>query len=580
MFLYVGKYLRLYKKQFIIGPLLKMVEAVFELMLPMYMARIINEGIIPKNTSLITSLGLRMLITVIVSLLCAAICQYCASVASQGFGTKVRNGMFSHVKGLSFAEYDRFGTDTLTTRITNDINQLQVAVAMSIRLVSRAPVVSIGAIILSVMMDQSLSVTIWVGVISFLVVLLIIMLSAFPLYARVQKQLDGVGSVLRENLSGVRVIRAFDRTASEWERFVLAVDRHKDTVVKVTKVASLMTPATTVIMNLLICAVLWFGANRVHSGDIEWGNISAFISYIGLILNALLVVANLVVIFTKSAASLMRINEVFAAPSSDRIEEEKTKKEKDGEELLSFSHVHFSYTGDAEKNTLTDIDFTLKKGETLGVIGGTGSGKTTLISLLLRFYEKQKGEIYLLENPLHLFSEQELRSQMAVVFQNPRLFSGTIMENLRWGNEAATKEDMEEALSFSQAMEFIKKLPEGLDTHIERGGVNFSGGQKQRLSIARALIRKPPLLILDDSSSALDYETEARLRAAVRKCQKENKMSVIMISQRIASVRYASKILVLEDGRQVGLGTHDELMKNCPEYRDIALSQLSEKEVS
>ena len=584
---YLGSYLRPFRKQFIIGPLFKLAEAVLELTLPLYMARIINEGIVRQDTSLIRSLGLRMLITIVVNLICATICQYCASVASQGFGTKARDGIFSHINRLSFPDLDRLGTDTLITRITNDINQLQVAVAMSIRLISRAPFVSIGAIVLAMRMDLSLSVIIWVGVGSFIAVLAVIMRAAFPLYSDAQRLLDRVGRVLRENLSGVRVIRAFDRVSVEFRRFVLAVDAHRKKLVYVSKIASLMNPATALIMNILICAILWFGGIRVQTGDIMWGEISAFISYIGLILNALLVVANLVVIFTKSAASLTRVNEVFSlAPAfgeRERADEsalEKNGRETESNEALSFSRVSFSYTGDAAQNVLSEIDFTLKRGESLGIIGGTGSGKTTLLSLILRFYTGETGEIRLFGQKIGHFAPENLRSRIACVFQTPRLFSGTIRENLFWGKITATEKEMRESVCSAQAEEFVNTLPDGLDSRIERDGANFSGGQKQRLSIARALLRKPELLLLDDASSALDYATEAKLRGSIRELQQRTGMSVVIVSQRIASVRHSETILVLREGRQVGRGSHSELMKNCPDYRLIASSQLPEEEVS
>lgn len=588
MLTYVGKYIKPYKVQCVAGPLCKLVEAILELMLPLYMSRIINEGIIPGNKSVVSALGIRMLITIIISLCCAAICQYCASVASQGFGANVRNAMFSHIHRLPFSASERFGADTLVTRITNDTNQLQIAVAMCIRLISRAPFVCIGAIVMAMWMNLSLSAIIWTGVISFSIVLVLIMRAAFPLYGRVQKKLDAIARVLRENLSGIRVIRAFDRTGYERRRFSLSAKEHRDSTVNVIRIASLMTPATSLIMNLLICGTLWFGGVGVNDGEVLIGDVSAYIGYIGLILNSLLVVANLVVIFTKSAASLERINEVLSiSPTADSTEPvldttEKTCKDLckaaiESEEILSFSHVNFSYSDASDKNVLSDIHFSINKGETLGIIGGTGSGKSTILYLIMRFYSTQKGEIRMFGVPEEKLDKTIFTQMISCVFQNPRLFSGSLRENLLWGNKDAATGQMHDALEDAQAVEFTSRLPEGLDARVERDGVNFSGGQRQRICVARALVREPRLLLLDDASSALDYATEAELRSCIRRRQKERGMSVVTVSQRIASVRQADRILVLDEGRQVGLGTHEELMASCGLYRAIALAQLPGK---
>lgn len=575
-------YLKPYRSQFIIGPSFKLLEAILELTLPMLMANIIDIGIANRDQTYIFHIGIRMFITIAVGLVSGLICQYCASVASQGFGTRVRSALFLHVNHLSLSDLDALGTDTLTTRVTSDINQLQIAVSMLIRLIFRAPFVSLGCVAAAMILDLPLSSVIWVGVISFIIVLAVIMLTAFPLYSDVQRRLDNVSGVVRENFSGVRVIRAFARASVEMDRFVRTVDAHAQSVIRVTRISSLMNPLTALIMNLVICAILWFGALRVNTGGMTKGQVIAFISYIAQILTALIAVANLVVIFTRASASLKRVNEVFDVTSSVHLEEGAGAAYPD-RPPLSFTDVSFSYVDnpdhDPEKNALTDINFTVPAGSVLGIIGGTGSGKTTVLSLTARFYDAQKGSVALSGADVKQLSPKVLLESMGCVFQEPRLFSGTVAENLRWGNPEASDELLHEACTYAQAARFIEKMPQKYDTWIERGGRNLSGGQKQRIAIARALVRRPSLLLLDDASSALDYSTEAKLREALDKIRIDSAMTVIMVSQRVASIRGAGQILVLEDGRQMGLGTHEELMKTCEAYRVIADTQLPQKEV-
>lgn len=600
-------YLRPYRKQFIIGPSFKLVEAVLELTLPVMMANIIDIGIKNHDQTYILHMGLRMFITILVGFISAIICQYSASVASQGFGTRVRSALFAHVNHLSLADLDKFGTDTLTTRVTNDINQLQIAVSMTIRLIFRAPFVSIGCAVAAMLLDLPLSAVIWTGVISFIIVLAAIMLSAFPMYTNVQQRLDDVGGVVRENFSGVRVIRAFARASVEMDRFVKKVDEHAGSVIRVTRISSLMNPLTGLIMNLVITAILWFGAVRVDAGAMTAGKVIAFINYIAQILTALIAVANLVVIFTKASASLRRVNEVFGVAVSEYTEQEVPRAGSlvpdagvSGSGIssaaypsadvpaadipaISFSNITFSYVdnpeSDPEKNALRDISFTVPRGSMLGIIGGTGSGKTTVLSLLTRFYDPQEGSVLLFGTDLKELSPDVPRENIGCVFQNPKLFSGTVAENLRWGDPDASPEKMQKACEYAQAAHFIDRLPKKYETWIDRGGKNLSGGQIQRLSIARALVRAPRVLLLDDASSALDYATEGKLRAALKELRMTTGMTVVMVSQRVASLRGAEQILVLEDGRQAGLGTHEELMSTCEEYRSIALSQLSQQEV-
>ena len=580
-------YLRPYRRQFIIGPSFKLVEAVLELTLPVMMANIIDIGIKNHDQTYILHMGLRMFITILVGFISAIICQYSASVASQGFGTRVRSALFAHVNHLSLADLDELGTDTLTTRVTNDINQLQVAVSMTIRLIFRAPFVSIGCAVAAMLLDLPLSTVIWAGVISFIIVLAAIMLAAFPMYTNVQQRLDDVGGVVRENFSGVRVIRAFARASAEMDRFVKKVDEHAGSVIRVTRISSLMNPLTGLIMNLVICAILWFGAVRVNTGGMTAGKVIAFINYIAQILTALIAVANLVVIFTKASASLRRVNEVFDVAVSEYSEpgEVRIGNLVPGADVpaISFSNVTFSYVdnpeADPEKNALKDISFTVPRGSMLGVIGGTGSGKTTVLSLVTRFYDAQEGSVCLFGTDVKDLSPDVPRENIGCVFQNPKLFSGTAADNLRWGDPDASEEKMKKACEYAQAARFIDKLPKKYDTWIDRGGKNLSGGQIQRLAIARALVRTPSVLLLDDASSALDYTTEAKLLAALKELRITSGMTVVMVSQRVSSLRGAGQILVLEDGRQAGLGTHEELMNTCEEYRSIALSQLSQQEV-
>lgn len=606
-------YLRPYRKEFIIGSSFKLVEAILELTLPVMMANIIDLGIMRHDQTYILHTGLRMFITIIIGLISAIICQYSASIASQGFGTRVRSALFSHVNYLSMADLDTLGTDTLTTRVTNDINQLQIAVSMTIRLIFRAPFVSIGCIVAAMLLDLPLSTVIWAGVISFIIVLAAIMLAAFPLYTEVQKRLDDVGGIVRENFSGVRVIRAFARASIEMERFAQKVDAHAQSVIRVTRISSLMNPLTALIMNLVICAILWFGAGQVNTGGMSTGKVIAFINYIAQILTALIAVANLVVIFTKASASLRRVNEVFDVTASVKKEEEtavvvdaeaadaqvvvtkttgiqviasgdKRNDEKQASDpVIIFSHISFSYTdnpeADPDKNALTDINFSVPRGSVLGIIGGTGSGKTTVLLLIARFYDAQEGTLQLFGKDVRTLSPDALRQNMGCVFQGSKLFSGTIAENLRWGDPDASGEALSKACACAQAAHFIEKMPQKYDTHIERDGQNLSGGQKQRIAIARALVRNPEVLLLDDASSALDYTTESKLRQALSEIRTDTGMTVIIVSQRVASIRGAGQILVLEDGRQAGLGTHEELMNTCEEYRSIALSQLTQQEV-
>jgi len=597
-------FLKPYKAQFVVGPLFKLLEAILELTLPVQMALIIDQGVAKGDTDVIYQTGLRMLLTIVIGLISALICQYLAAVASQGFGTRVRSAMFSHVNRFSQATFDRFGTDTLTTRMTNDINQLQVAVAMTIRLLVRAPFVSIGCIVAAMILDVPLAVIVVVAVLLFVLVMVVIMKAAYPLYGEVQKRLDRVGGLVRENCSGVRVIRAFARGEAERGRFREAVLRHSDSVIRVMRVSSLMNPLTMLIMNLSVAAILWFGAGRVNAGELQTGTIIAFINYMAQILNALIAVAHLVVIFTRTAASFARVDEVLATPedptaglaetddrdmpSSDSLDKLRSDSAESANEIdegvaVAFRDVTFSYSdsggGDREKDALSGISFSVAQGGVLGIIGGTGSGKSTILSLLEGFYSAREGQIHMFGRKIGSIPRDELRGMIGAVFQEPVIFTGTVADNLRWGKADASDEELWQALEAAQAEKFVERMPEKLLTHVVRGAKNLSGGQKQRLSIARALVRRPRILLLDDASSALDYTTESKLRRSLSELSRETGMTSIIVSQRIAALRSADTILVLDDGQQVGLGTHADLLQSCPTYRSIALSQLAEEEV-
>mgnify|MGYP003398562371 FL=1 len=584
-------YLRPYRTQLILGPSLKLVEAILELMLPYMLANIIDLGILKHNKTYIYHEGVKMLIIIAVGLICAISCQYLASLASQGFGKKVRSALFGHVNKLSLAELDALGADTLTTRISSDINQLQIAVSMLIRLISRAPFVCVGCIVAAMLIDLPLSAVIWIGVIAFIVVLASIMMVAFPMYAVVQQNLDALGGVVLESLSGARVIRAFARGGEELRRFATAVNRHAAKVIRVTRVSALMNPITGLIMNLVICAILWFGAIRVGNGEMKPGEIVAFINYIAQILVALIAVANLIIIFTKAYASYNRVNAVFdyesslqkrdlPDPSVDGKDSPEASPEKDA---ITFAQVSFSYVDnpekDPEKYAVKDLDFAIPVGTVFGIIGGTGSGKTTIMSLIARFYDVSEGAIQMQGRDIRTMSPKEVQKKISCVFQSPILFSGSIAENLCLGAPEATYGEIREACRIAQADKFIEEMPDSYRSVASRGGTNFSGGQKQRLSIARALVRQTPILILDDAFSALDYQTEARLRCSLLELQRATGTTIIMISQRISSIRTAEQILVMEDGRQIAVGRHEELLKTCEEYRAIAQSQLAPEEV-
>lgn len=568
------KYLKQFRKEVFIGPVFKLTEAIFELIVPLVMAKIIDIGIANGDKAYVLKMGGVMVLLGLVGLGCALICQYCAAKASQGFGTVVRSEMFRHINSLSHGEIDQIGTPSLITRITNDVNQLQLAVAMLIRLVVRAPFLVIGATVMAVAIDWKLACIFFIASPLVALALYLVMSRSVPFYRIIQRKLDRISLITRENLSGVRVIRAFSRQQQEKERFLEASTDQMEISIAVGKISALLNPLTSTVINLAIVAVVWFGGFRVNVGGMTQGEVIAFVNYLNQILVAMIVVANLVVIFTKAAASASRVNEVLEMEPSIISKTVTPVQEKENAPKLSFDAVDFAYP-DAGDYSLTGISFEAAKGQTVGIIGGTGCGKSTLVNLIPRFYEVSNGAVKVDGVDVREYPLSQLRGKIGIVPQKAVLFSGTLRKNMQWHHEDATDEEIWETLEVAQAAEFVRKMPDGLDTMILQGGKNLSGGQKQRLTIARALVGSPEILILDDSASALDFATDAALRQAIaRFCsERENGVTVLIISQRANTVRYADKIVVLDDGKTVGIGTHEQLLESCEEYREIYWSQ-------
>lgn len=576
MFKLARKYLGAFKKELIIGPAAKLTEAVLELIVPLIMADIIDLGINGgAGKAYIYRMGGLMILMGAFGLCCALVCQYLASKASQGVGTAIRNDLFARICEFSHAELDRFGTPSLINRVTNDVNQIQSAVAMLIRLVVRAPFLVIGAAVMAMMIDLKLSVVFIAVAPIVAAALYIIMSRSVPFYKVIQQKLDRIGLVTRESLTGARVIRAFSREDTEEERFAAANADYSEISLRVGKLSVLLNPLTYAIMNIAIGIIIWYGGFRVNVGDLTQGQVIAFVNYMTQISLALVVVANLVVIFTRAAACSARINEILDTEPS--IKDGGGAKEIPGAPAIEFRNVSFSYSDDGDC-ALENISFSLEKGKTLGIIGGTGSGKSTLVNLIPRFYDAEKGEILINGADVRDYRLGPLRRMIGIVPQKALLFSGTVAENLRWGREDASDEDIRRAAEIAQAAEFIEKMPDGYDTYIAQGGRSLSGGQKQRMTIARALTADPEILILDDSASALDLATDAALRKAI--AENTSEMTVVIVSQRATSLRNADRIIVLDDGEAVGIGTHDELMKNCQVYREIVMSQEGGEETA
>lgn len=566
------RYAKDYRKQIILGPVFKFLEAVFELILPLLMASLIDNGLKMNDRGVIIQMGIWMVVMSVVGLICAIICQYYASIASQGFGTELRNQLIKKINSFSHSELNHFGTDTLITRMTNDINQLQLALAMVIRLLIRAPFLSIGSVVMAFVIDWEIGLFFLAILPIFSIILYFIIKKTIPLYQKVQEKLDRLNETVSQNLSGVRVIRAFSRTKIEIDTFDEDTDELAKNYLRVSNISALLSPATTLIMNIGIICLLTVGGIKVNIGHLQQGQVLALINYMNQMLLALIVVSNLVVIFTRAEASGNRVKEVLETDITLTDAEDALTPNFQSENIVQFEHVDFRYT---EKSglSLQDITFALKRNTVLGIIGPTGSGKTTLTQLIPRFYDVNAGSVAFDDVDVRSWKLDPLRSQISQVPQTAVLFTGTIRENLQWGKEDATDEECWEALRIAQAEDFVRQLPKGLETKVMENGKNFSGGQKQRLTIARALIAKPELLILDDSLSALDYQTDLNLRKAL---QTSLDTTVIIISQRIRSIQEAHKILVMDQGKIVAQGKHEDLLKDSVEYREIVASQEEE----
>lgn len=571
------RYLAYYKKECIIGPLCKLFEAILELLVPLVMAGIIDNGVRNGDTAYIWRMGGLLVILATVGLCSALVCQYLASKASQGVGTRLRRDLFLHINKLSHAELDKLGTPSLITRITYDTNQVQQSVAMAIRLLTRAPFIVIGSMVMAMTINIEMSIIFFIAAILIAVTLYLIMTKSIPIFEKMQKKLDKISLICRENLSGNRVIRAFSKQKNEKKRIDDSTEDLAKTSIRVSILSALLSPVTYIITNAAIILIIWFGAQNVNAGNgMLSGDIIALVNYMTQILLAMIVVANLVVLLTKASASAARLNEVFETQPSvcESTTENIEISESESTPKIEFDNVNFTYgTGDDE---LEDISFKIKRGQTVGLIGGTGCGKSTLVNLIPRFYDATQGTVSVDGRNVKDYPFLQLRSQIGIVPQQSILFKGTIRDNMKWQNENATDEDIIKALKIAQAYEFVSKLNKGLDSFVEQGGKNFSGGQRQRLCIARALTGSPKFLILDDSFSALDFATDAALRKALRENTKD--MTVIIVTQRCSTIKNADLILVLDDGRIVGKGQHDELFESCETYREICLSQLSEEE--
>lgn len=571
----LARYLKEFKLNVTIGPLCKLTEAVFELIVPLVMAKIIDVGIANGDNEYIMRHGLILLLLAALGLSCALVCQYMASVASQGVGTALRRDLYAHINTLSYSELDKIGTPALVTRISNDVNQVQTAVAMLIRLVVRAPFLVVGAAVMSFTISPRLSLIFLGAMIIIVFVMFPIMKATVKLFKKQQTSLDGISRITRENLDGVRVVRAFSRQEHEKQRFEETAEEYRKFAVKAGRINALLNPLILVAVNAAYLLIVYFGAKFTDMSidGMTQGNVIALVNYMTQISLALVVVANLVTIFTKAAASAARINEIFDTEGSITGAESSPKQDKNAP-AVEFKNVSFSYAGG--ENSLDDISFTLERGETLGVIGGTGSGKTTLVNLLCRFYDCGGGEVLINGANVRDYPTDELRRLIGIVPQKAELLSGTLRENMTMGRKDISDEQIQKALEAAQAKEFTDNLDGGLDAVILQGGKNFSGGQKQRLTIARALAQNPEIVILDDSSSALDYATDAKLRKALKEL---DGVTAVIVSQRANSIMHADKIIVLDDGAAVGIGTHAELLKSCAVYHEICATQYSEEEL-
>ncbi len=568
------KYMRDYKKESVLAPLFKMLEASFELMVPLVMAAIIDDGIVNGDKPYIIKMGVVLIILAIVGLISAVTAQYFSAKAAVGFATKLRNALFSHIQGLSYTELDNIGTSTLITRMTSDVNQLQNGVNLTLRLLLRSPFIVFGAMIMAFTVDVKAAFIFVVTIPLLAIVVFGIMIVSMPLYKKVQAALDKILGRTRENLSGARVIRAFCKEESEIEEFTQENELLLNTQVFVGKISAAMNPVTYIIVNGALVVLLWTGAIRVDGGIITQGAVVALVNYMSQILVELVKLANLIIQLTKALACAKRVEAVFDVKSEMKNGELKDINVNSDDTIISFEHVGLTYSGGGDE-ALTDIDFSIKKGETIGIIGGTGSGKTSIINLIPRFYDATKGQVLINGRSIKDYDMETLRERIGIVPQKAVLFKGSIRDNLLWGNENAGDQDIENALTTSQSKEFVDAKEGRLDFMISQGGKNLSGGQRQRLTIARALVRNPEILILDDSASALDFATDAKLRQAIK--QMRSDMTVLIVSQRASSIMHADKIVVMDDGKIAGTGTHNELLDNNEIYQEIYYSQFPNK---
>lgn len=578
-----------FRRYMVIGPACKLIEVIFDLLTPLVIAQMIDKGIGAHDVDAVVHYGAVLAAMAVIGISFTLICQKMAALTSQGMGTDIRGALYEHINKLSYAELDRFGTPSLITRITNDVNQVQLAVALGVRMLIRWPFLAVGSMCAALAIDLKLGIIFLICTPAIGLVFWFVMARCIPYYKQLQAKLDRIALICREGLSGARVVRAFVREDHERERFAQAADDQAHTAIAVGKLSSILNPVTFLVMNLGVCAILWVGGIQVNVGELTQGQVMAFVNYMTQTLTSIVYVANLVVVFTKASASASRINEVLnCEPSITDGGNQPVALPKPGNAApvpaLSFDHASFSF-GAGAANAVNDVTLELPLGKTLGIIGGTGSGKSTLVSLISRLYDASTGSVSVMGSDVRAWPLDQLRHVVATVPQRASLVSGTIRSNLTWRDEAATDEELWAALDMAQASEFVRNKPQGLDAPVEAGGKNFSGGQRQRLTIARALVGSPQILIMDDSASALDFKTDAALRHAIRERSVRGAaagglpLTTVIVSQRVSTVRDADMICVLDHGSVAGLGTHDELYANCQLYREICQSQLRREEL-
>ena len=578
-----------FRRYMVIGPACKLIEVIFDLLTPLVIAQMIDKGIGARDVNAVVHYGMVLAAMAVIGISFTLVCQKMAALTSQGMGTDIRGALYEHINKLSYAELDRFGTPSLITRITNDVNQVQLAVALGVRMLIRWPFLAVGSMVAALAIDLKLGMIFLICTPAIGLVFWFVMARCIPYYKQLQAKLDRIALICREGLSGARVVRAFVREDHECERFAQAADDQANTAIAVGKLSSILNPVTFLVMNLGVCAILWVGGIQVNVGELTQGQVMAFVNYMTQTLTSIVYVANLVVVFTKASASASRINEVLnCEPSITDEGNQSVALPKPGNvapvPALSLSHASFSF-GTGAANAVNDVTLELPLGKTLGIIGGTGSGKSTLVSLIPRLYDAGTGSVSVMGADVRTWPLDQLRRVVATVPQRASLVSGTIRSNLTWRDEAATDEDLWAALDMAQASEFVRNKPQGLDAPVEAGGKNFSGGQRQRLTIARALVGSPQILIMDDSASALDFKTDAALRHAIRERSMRGAakgglpLTTVIVSQRVSTVRDADVICVLDHGSVAGLGTHDELYATCRLYREICQSQLRREEL-